>query len=70
MGKIKNPCPGSGTEIAVDWEPDSDGYPGAGVCPKCSGGILMVKGTLRKGISGAGYERLFGKLRQHKRAEG
>lgn len=63
--KVKK-CSGSGTIQMLDWLPDDSGYPGAAVCIQCSQGVMVVKGSVRKAVSAAGFEGLSGKLRVHK----
>lgn len=65
-------CEGSGQFQMVDWPPDEnsmayDGkpYPGASVCVFCSYGVLLVRGSIHKAVSGAGREGDAGKLRVH-----
>ena len=59
-------CEGSGGHQMVDWDPDPNAdYPGASVCVGCSHGVLLVKGSVRRGVSEAGHEGLAGQLRAH-----
>ena len=71
MSDIVTKCEGSGTVQMVDWYPDDteafDGkpYPGASVCIYCSYGVLLIRGSIHKAISGSGREGSAGKLRVH-----
>lgn len=65
---MKNKCPGSGTVQMLSWLPDKDGYPGAAVCIKCSGGVQVLKGSVHEATSESGFEGLAGTLKAHHRA--
>ena len=60
-------CEGSGGQQMLDWFPDKGGglYPGACVCIRCSYGVLVVRGSVHKGVSKSGHEGLAGTLRVH-----
>lgn len=52
----------------LDWFPESDDYPGACVCVHCSRAIMVLKGSVRDGVSLTGHEGLIGTLRVHNEA--
>lgn len=66
---MKNKCPGSGERQMLSWMPTpEDGYPGAVVCIVCSGGIQVLKGSVREDTSKSGQFGWSGVVKAHHRS--
>lgn len=62
-----NRCPGSHAVSELSWPPiEKADYPGAIICPECSLGIAVVRGSVREVLTEDGLPILFGKIRVHR----
>jgi hypothetical protein len=62
-------CGGSGLRQMLAWPPTpEDGYPGAVVCIKCSAGVQVRKGSVRRDTAMNGERGLSGIVKRHNKA--
>ncbi len=63
-------CGGSGQRQMLSWPPTpEDDYPGAVVCLKCSAGVQVQKGSVRRDTTMNGEACLSGIVKRHHKAE-